>query len=508
MENLYLSKFKLEHTECDFKREVEHKKTKSWLKSVCAFANGIGGALIFGIDDENRQYCPISDLQDEIEFITDCIKDRISPIPEFILEPDTVDGNTVLVLKVSGGLNTPYYLNENSTKITFIRAGSSSVQADTPILHELILKGTNRTWDTLKSEYEAKDFSFTYFESLYFNITGKRIEEKDYLSFGLKTKDGYLTNAGALFTDVCPFRHSRIFCTRWNGLTKAPSSFDAIDDKEYSGSILKLLNDGESFIKLYNQKIWYKLPTTRVEKENFPERAIHEAMVNALVHRDYGVLGSEIHIDIFDDRIVIQNPGGMYDGIPVQNQNLEDVVSTRRNPVIADLLTRMDFMERRGSGFRKIMDAVKFAPNYTDANLPIFNSNPYSFSVTFKNMNYGINPIEGQKEQLPEDFPKTSQRLLKDSANGGIATDPKSGLKTIKWPKKWPKKWPEKCQIIYDAIRENQNITIPELETLCNIGHTTIKKMLAEMQNEGLIKHEGATNGGYWTITLGDNNGN
>ena len=490
MENLSLSKFKLEHTECDFKREVEHKKTKSWLKSVCAFANGIGGALIFGIDDENRQYCPIADLQGEIEFITECIKDRISPIPEFILEPDTVDGNTVLVLKVSGGLNTPYYLNENSTKITFIRAGSSSVQADTPILHELILKGTNRTWDTLKSEYEAKDFSFTYFESLYFNITGKRIEEKDYQSFGLKTKDGYLTNAGALFTDVCPFRHSRIFCTRWNGLTKAPSSFDAIDDKEYSGSILQLLNDGESFIKLYNQKIWYKLPTTRVEKENFPERAIHEAMVNALVHRDYGVLGSEIHIDIFDDRIVIQNPGGMYDGIPVQNQNLEDVVSTRRNPVIADLLTRMDFMERRGSGFRKIMDAVKFAPNYTDANLPVFNSNPYSFSVTFKNMNYGVEPMPDESSQ------KTGEKIIEPVQ--------KSDQKTIKWPEKWP----EKCQQILEAINKDSNVTISKLVTMLDIGHTTVKKMLAEMQNEGVICRVGADKGGHWEIVAGAENDN
>ena len=77
---------------------------------------------------------------------------------------------------------------------------------------------------------------------------------------------------------------------------------------------------------------------------------------------------------------------------------------------------------------------------------------------------------------------------------------PKSGLKTIKWPKKWPKKWPEKCQIIYDAISQNQNITIPELESLCDTGHTTIKKMLGEMENEGFIKREGATNGGYWTI--------
>ena len=109
-------------------------------------------------------------------------------------------------------------------------------------------------------------------------------------------------------------------------------------------------------------------------------------------------------------------------------------------------------------------------------------------------MNYGVDPVEEQEESSQ----KTTQKV-------GVNEDSqKSGLKTIKWPKKWP----EKCQIIYDAIRENQNITIPELENLCAIGHTTVKKMLAEMQNEGFIKHEGATNGGYWTITLGGNNEN
>lgn len=394
MENLNLSKFKLEHTECDFKREVEHKKTKSWLKSVSAFANGIGGALIFGIDDENRQYCPIADLQGEIEFITECIKDRISPIPEFVLEPDTVDGNTVLVLKVSGGLNTPYYLIENQTKVTFIRAGSSSVQADTPILHELILKGTNRTWDTLKSEYEARDYSFTYLESFYFKKTGKHLTFSDYLSFGFITKDGYLTNAGTLFTDICPLLQSRIFCTRWNGLSKAPSSVDALDDKEFNGNILQLLTSSQDFIKIHNTKIWYKEPSTRIEKLSYPERAVFEVLVNALVHRDYGVIGSEIHIDMFDDRLSITNPGGMYDGVPVQDQNIENVISTRRNPVVADFMSRLDIMERRGSGFRKILNAIKSEPNYKEEDLPVVTSTPHSFSFTLKNMNYGLESAE------------------------------------------------------------------------------------------------------------------
>ena len=106
-----IDKHRLEYTECDFKREVERTKTKSWLKSVCAFANGIGGILVFGIDDKTREHVLLKDIQGDIEFITSCIKDRISPIPDFVLVPDfTENGGEILILKVRGGLNTPYYL--------------------------------------------------------------------------------------------------------------------------------------------------------------------------------------------------------------------------------------------------------------------------------------------------------------------------------------------------------------------------------------------------------------
>lgn len=476
-----LNKFMLEHTECDFKREVEHKKTKNWLKSVCAFANGIGGVLVFGVDDKTRQYCPINDMQGEIEFITECIKDRISPIPEFVLEPETVDGNDILVLKVSGGLLTPYYLTDGSSKITFIRAGASSVLADTPILHELILKGTNRTWDTLKSEYEARNFSFTFLESYYFNKTGKHLTSADYLSFGFVSKDGFLTNAGALFADLCPLLQSRIFCTRWNGLTKAPSSLDALDDKEFSGNILQLLTASQDFIKIHNAKMWYKEPRTRVEKLSYPERAIFEILVNALVHRDYGVIGSEIHIDMFDDRLTITNPGGMYDGVPVQNQNIEDVISTRRNPVVADFMTRLDLMERRGSGFRKILDAIKREPNYKETYLPDITSTPYSFSFTLKNMNYSIDSTTGGQ--------KSGLNMQKCSEN---SQDNKE-----KTRKKTRKKTREK---IIQAIKENPNITVKELAKLIGITPKGVEWQLKQLREKGCIRRVGADKGGYWEI--------
>ena len=199
-------------------------------------------------------------------------------------------------------------------------------------------------------------------------------------------------------------------------------------------------------------------------------------MVNALVHRDYGVLGSEIHIDIFDDRIEIQNPGGMYDGVPVQNQDLENIISTRRNPVIADLMNRMDFMERRGSGFRKILAAVKFAPNYREENLPVFKSTPFSFTAIIKNLNFGIE-TNVENEVKNKDFEK-------------------NGLKS----QKWPEKWPEKCQKIINAISDNKYVTIEELVKLLDTGHTTVKKMIAELQKEKYIYRNGADNGGFWEI--------
>ena len=88
---------------------------------------------------------------------------------------------------------------------------------------------------------------------------------------------------------------------------------------------------------------------------DIPERAALECIVNGLIHRDYLELGSEVHIDIFDDRMEIYSPGGMFDGSFVQNLDTDHVPSRRRNPIIADVFSRMNYMERRGSGFTDLL---------------------------------------------------------------------------------------------------------------------------------------------------------
>ena len=105
--------------------------------------------------------------------------------------------------------------------------------------------------------------------------------------------------------------------------------------------------------------MWKKESDRRVEYPEYPERSIFEGLVNGLVHRDYLDMGSEVHIDIFDDRLEIYSPGGMYDGTLIQDRDIGNVPSKRRNPVVADIFSRLDYMERRGSGFKKIMQAYE-----------------------------------------------------------------------------------------------------------------------------------------------------
>ena len=113
-----------------------------------------------------------------------------------------------------------------------------------------------------------------------------------------------------------------------------------------------------------------------------------EALVNALIHRDYIVLGSEIHIDMFDDLVEITSPGGMFGGGSIQEYDIYSIRSMRRNPVIADLFHRMKYMERRGSGLRKIVSETEKLPGYTEAYKPEFSSTATDFRVILKNVNY------------------------------------------------------------------------------------------------------------------------
>lgn len=379
-----------EATVCDFKEALEVKKPKSWLKSVSAFANTAGGTLFFGVDNSHN-VVGLADPQKDAEDISRLIKERISPTPRFILTAEQEYGKAVLVLSIPRGTHTPYYYKADGIREAYIRLGDESIVAPDHILHELILDGMNESFDALVSKYDAKDFAFSSLRARYRKWTGKSFDDSFLASFGLVEEDtNKLTNAGILIADDCPLRQSRIFCVRWNGLTKAGGLVDAIDSAEYTGSLILLLENGMNFIKRHNRMMWRKAPTSRIEMPEYADRSCLEALTNALIHRSYLELGSEVHVDIFDDRLEITSPGGMVSGKNIQDLDLsKSIISKRRNPVLADVFARLGYMERQGSGIKKIIENYELEANYSEDRKPEFFSDSSQFSVILKNLNYG-----------------------------------------------------------------------------------------------------------------------
>jgi ATP-dependent DNA helicase RecG len=377
-----------EATEYEFKSELEVNKPKSWLKTVSAFADGLGGCFFFGVEDDGS-VAGLADVKDTSDQISRLIKERISPLPEFNLTAHRVEeGKTILVLQIPHGEIPPYYYVADGNTTAYVRVGNESVPASPQRLNELVMRGKNLTFDSLPTDYKKEDLSFTVFDAAFKKITKKSLTQKEYVSFGVCRSDGALTHVGLLFADDCPLLQSRVFCTHWNGMTKGSVGDDAVDADEFEGDIISLLKNSHNFVRLNSKVRWKKMPDHRVDKPDYADRAVFEALANALMHRDYSVVGSEVHVDMYDDRLDIYSPGGMVDGSLIQNLDIEEVPSIRRNPTIADVFHRLDFAERQGSGLKKIREETSHLYGYSGDYAPKFVSTPSAFHVILKNINY------------------------------------------------------------------------------------------------------------------------
>ena len=447
-----------ECTAYDFKLMLEEKKPKSWLKSVSAFANGLGGSLFFGVDDDGILK-GLDNVQYVCETISSKIRDYMDPLPDVEMIPHRIDNLDILQLKINTGSYTPYYYVGDGQRIAFVRVGEESLPATAEQMLRLVLKGSNKTYDSLHTDYNAEDYAFTILANTFKTRTSQEWNKKYLLSFGLVTNTGTLTHAGALFADDCPLWQSRLYCTRWDGKTKG----DAINDAEFTGNVLMLLREAMNFVKSNTKKGWEKLPNGRKNKPEYAERAVLEAMVNHFIHRDYTVMGGEVHIDIYDDRLTVTSPGGMYNGMLIQDLDIADVSSERRNPILANVMAQLDYMEKRGSGLTRICNETQALDGYKDELKPVFKSTPTQF--------------------------QTIIFASSDNQNVGDFVGDMSETKLT-----------ERQQKMLNLIKESPTISAKQMSETLSVTTRTIERDLSMMKKAGVLKREGKDNDGVWII--------
>ena len=338
----------------DENQNVEYKENwqDKYLAWICGYANAQGGTLYFGIEDETKKPVGVKDANSLMETIPNKIRDTMGIVADVTLLRKS--GKDVIRIKVKRStFPVSYHGNFH------YRSGAVKLRLTGAALTQFLMERSGLEWDACPSTggYLRKDFTFIKLKSRYKEESGEVLKDSDFISFGLAAANGVLTNTGILMADECPVKHSRLFCTRWNGCDMTAGVMDATDDLECGGGLLQLLKSGEDFIRLHSRNSWHKRPRDRVNFREYPERAVSEGLINALVHRDYLEYGSEVHIDMFDDRLEITSPGGMPGSKFAQDYpNARRIPSRRRNKNLADLFDRIGLMERKGSGFKKMFE--------------------------------------------------------------------------------------------------------------------------------------------------------
>ncbi len=214
------------------------------------------------------------------------------------------------------------------------------------------------------------------------------------------------------------------------------------------------------------KRMWKKTPFSRIEMPEYVFQSASEALVNALIHRDYMILGSDVHIDIFDDRMEIYSSGSMVNGSMIQNLDIRYISSERRNPILTDIFNRLGLTERQGSGLSKIVEGYKLEENYTDDKTPTFYSDRTQFRVILPNLNYGIDTNEPHFE--PNEL-NLNLYLSKKEIQ------------------------------VFNMIKKNSNITQKQLSSKTGLSISSIKRILKILNENKYIERIDGTRG-YWKI--------
>ena len=349
----------------EFKREIPSNHGK-FLKDIIAFANSSGGKCIIGIEDETGNVYGIGDNSPfkMSDAISNMISDACIPMIENDIYPQTIDGKTVLVVDVIPGKQRPYYLSKKGKeKSAYIRFNGTSRPADAIMLKELELQGSNRSYDSIQeigADYDEnktlelcekmKEVSLTNCNTMEEKSTVKDMTIGKLEDMGLLCRNGKKlvpTHAFMLMTDN-KVKYAKIQCALFKGMTR--DLF--IDKKEFGGTIYKQLEEAYQFV-LRHINIGAEIKGLyRKDIYEMPVSSIREMIANAIIHRSY-LNESKIQISMFDDRLEVVSPGGLYGGIDFEM--MKSGRTSCRNSAIAEAFQYMNIVEAWGTGVPRIL---------------------------------------------------------------------------------------------------------------------------------------------------------
>lgn len=404
-------------------------------KEIIAFANSDGGKLYIGVRDDG-EIVGLDDPDGAALRVSNMVRDSIRPDVTMFLHYRTieVDGKKIIEVNVQRGTDRPYYIAKKGMRPegVYVRQGYSSVPATDAAIRRMIKETDGDRFETMRCLEQELTF-----EAAEKEFQSRKVEfgPQQLRTLKLIDSDGLYSNLALLLSDQNP--HT-IKVAVFQGTNQTIFK----DRREFSGSLIKQMNEVYDYIDFRNQIRATIEKLSRIDVRDYPVIAVREALLNLLVHRDYSFSASAL-ISIYDDRIEFVSIGGLVPGI-----ELEDVMaglSVCRNQNLANVFYRLHLIEAYGTGLRKIMQAHEGA-----LETPSISTTKNSFKITLPNINakYGTGTIPAASAH---ELDKNEQRILA-------------------------------------FVREHGEITRSEAQALLGMSASTVSRLIRDMINAGLLK--------------------
>ena len=365
--------------------------------------------------------------------LTNGIRDAIAPditmFVRYILQE-----NKVIRVEVGEGSYKPYYLKSKGIRPAgvYVRQGASSVPASPDQIRRMIKDSDGDVFEEMRTV--AQDLTFEEAEHTFKRYKVEFSEEK-YITLGLRNiHDDQYTNLALILSDQC--QHTTKLAVFGN-----EDNTEFRDAKEFGGSIFKQLEDSFAYLSLCNRTAATFKGLERVERSDYPEEVLREALLNALVHRDYSYSGSII-INVNDTSIEFISLGGLLPGLSADD--IRSGISQPRNRKLVEIFHRLKLIESYGTGIRKIYAFYKDC-----AVQPRIEVTSNTFKLVLPNMNINV---------------ETDETVNHASV---VIT---SQMKTV-----------------LDYLSEYDEMTDQDLQELLNIKKTRAHLLARQMHENGLI---------------------
>ena len=400
-------------------------------------------------------------------------------MPQIIsdIEPQTVNGKTVIVVSVEAGKNRPYYQkSKGKDNGTYIRVAGTSGQAFPKKIKELEMEGARISWDELTCvgypvSEEATEKLCQDIEKFRkkAGMSEHSVKKEQLINWKiLKQSEGQLlaTNAYALLTsEYFPF--SKTQCAVFKGTDRAVF----LDKREFTGPIYTQIEEAVDFV-LRNIRLGATIDgLIRKEKYELPPEAIREMIINAHCHRNL-LDESCIQVAVYDDRLEVTSPGGLYNGL-----TYEEVMnghSKIRNKGIANIFSQMGLVEAWGSGIKRILNAAE------EYGLP--KPRFQEFDNMFRVELFRTNSMTEAEKKFGE---SSEKRRSKD----GDKTEKILDYELTDTQKK-----------IVNLLLSDKQLSAAKIAEQLDFGSRSIEKNIKKLKEYGILKRHGSPKNGYWEI--------